>query len=89
MGVVAIDQDAIDDGRACLLGQRGSHPAGTVAQQLGTVALKERPDVGRVVDRDAAQTVTLYRRGHTGEYELATKLPLGWLLNTSPTDHLD
>lgn len=42
-----------------------------------------------VVDRDAAQTVTLYRLGQTGEYEVTTKLPLGWLLNTSPTDHLD
>ncbi len=42
-----------------------------------------------VVDRDPAQTVTLHRLGLTGEYEVATKLPLAWLLNTAPADHLD
>jgi hypothetical protein len=42
-----------------------------------------------VVDRDAAQTVTLHRLGRTGEYEVATKMPLAWLLNTAPSDHLD
>lgn len=41
-----------------------------------------------VVDRDAAQTVTLYRIGQTGEYEAVTMLPLAWLLNTAPADHL-
>jgi Uma2 family endonuclease len=41
-----------------------------------------------VVDRDATQTVTLHRIGQTGEYEVTTKLPLAWLLNTAPTDHL-
>ncbi len=41
-----------------------------------------------VVDRDAAQTVTLHRMGHTGEYEVATKMPLTWLLTTAPADHL-
>ena len=42
-----------------------------------------------VVDRDAAQTVTLYRIGQIGEYETVTMLPLAWLLNTAAADHLD
>jgi Uma2 family endonuclease len=41
-----------------------------------------------VVDRDSAHTVTLYRIGQTGEYEVVTMLPLTWLLNTAPSDHL-
>ena len=41
-----------------------------------------------VVDRDSAQTVTMHRLGPAGEYEVATKLPLAWLLNTAPVDHL-
>ncbi|HET8658225.1 MAG TPA: Uma2 family endonuclease [Micromonosporaceae bacterium] len=42
-----------------------------------------------VVDRDTAQTVTLHRRGLDGGYEVTTKMPLAWLLNTQPGDHLD
>jgi Uma2 family endonuclease len=42
-----------------------------------------------VVDRDPAQTVTLHHLGQAGEYEVATKMPLAWLLNTTPADHLD
>jgi Uma2 family endonuclease len=41
-----------------------------------------------IVDRDPANTVTLHRLDHTGEYVVTTKLPLAWLLNTSPADHL-
>jgi Uma2 family endonuclease len=41
-----------------------------------------------VVDRDAANTVTLFRLAGTGDYETATKLPLAWLLQSSPDDHL-
>src|SRR5882757_1652826 len=41
-----------------------------------------------VVDRDAAQTVTLQRIARSGDYEVTTKLPLTWLLNTAPADHL-
>jgi Uma2 family endonuclease len=41
-----------------------------------------------VVDRDAAMTVTLHQLGRSGEYEVATKMPLAWLLNTAPADHL-
>jgi Uma2 family endonuclease len=41
-----------------------------------------------VVDRDAAQTVTLYSLDQNGEYAVATKVPLAWLLNTAPADHL-
>ena len=43
----------------------------------------------RGVWRDAAQTVTLHRLAPSGEYEVATKLPLAWLLTTEPADHLD
>jgi Uma2 family endonuclease len=42
-----------------------------------------------VVERDAAQTVTLYRLDQNGEYSVATKVPLSWLLNTAPADHID
>jgi Uma2 family endonuclease len=42
-----------------------------------------------VVDRDPAQTVTLHHLSQTGEYEVVTKMPLAWLLNTAPADHLD
>jgi Uma2 family endonuclease len=40
-----------------------------------------------VVERDAAQTVTLHvlRADHT--YEVAAKMPLAWLLQTKPADH--
>jgi Uma2 family endonuclease len=41
-----------------------------------------------VVDRDAAQTVTLHRLDQNGEYTVATKVPLSRLLNTAPADHL-
>jgi Uma2 family endonuclease len=39
------------------------------------------------VDRDAAQTVTMYRL-HSGRYETAMKVPLAWLLRTSPREYL-
>jgi Uma2 family endonuclease len=42
-----------------------------------------------LVDRDKAQTVTLHHLARTGEYEVATKMPLAWLLTTEPADHLD
>ncbi|MFI1990128.1 Uma2 family endonuclease [Actinoplanes sp. NPDC020271] len=41
-----------------------------------------------VVDRDTANTVTLYHLADTGAYDLVTKLPLAWLLQSSPEDHL-
>jgi Uma2 family endonuclease len=40
-----------------------------------------------VVDRDPAQTVTMYELSPETYVERA-KLPLAWLLNTSPADHL-
>jgi Uma2 family endonuclease len=40
------------------------------------------------VARDSAQTVTLYVLGSTGAYERAAQMPLAWLLQTSPKDHL-
>ena len=40
-----------------------------------------------VVDRDSAQTVTMYELGPETYVERA-KMPLAWLLNTSPADHL-
>jgi Uma2 family endonuclease len=40
-----------------------------------------------LVERDAAQTVTLYALGAGRTYEIAAKMPLAWLLQTSPADH--
>lgn len=41
-----------------------------------------------VVDRDNAQTVTLYELAERGVYREAARMPLAWLLQTSPADHL-
>jgi Uma2 family endonuclease len=41
-----------------------------------------------VVDRDSAQTVTLYRLTAGGTYDDRAKLPLAWLLGTVPADHV-
>lgn len=41
-----------------------------------------------VVARDNAQTVTLYRLSAPGAYEESAKMPLAWLLQTAPIDHL-
>ncbi|MGC5290659.1 hypothetical protein [Micromonospora sp. DT231] len=41
------------------------------------------------MDRDGAQTVTLHRLGGDGGYEERARMPLAWLLQTAPTDHLD
>jgi Uma2 family endonuclease len=41
-----------------------------------------------VVNRDAAQTVVLCRLGNDGTYEERAKMPLAWLLQTSPADHI-
>jgi len=40
------------------------------------------------VARDNAQTVTLYRLGPGGEYAVEATMPLGWLLQTAPVDHI-
>jgi Uma2 family endonuclease len=42
-----------------------------------------------VVDRDPAQTVTLYQLGSDGHYTEHVKMPLDWLLNTPAAEHLD
>jgi Uma2 family endonuclease len=42
-----------------------------------------------VVDRDAAQTVTLHRLDGQGSYVERARMPLAWLLQTPPADHLD
>ena len=42
-----------------------------------------------VVDRDDAQTVTLHRLVGEGAYEEWARMPLAWLLQTSPADHID
>ncbi|PYC67168.1 Uma2 family endonuclease [Micromonospora arborensis] len=42
-----------------------------------------------VVDRDSAQTVALHRLGGAGTYEERARMPLAWLLQTAPADHLD
>jgi Uma2 family endonuclease len=41
-----------------------------------------------VVDRDAAQTVNLYRRTGDGVYDVRARMPLAWLLQTQPADHV-
>lgn len=41
-----------------------------------------------VVDRDGAQTVTLHRLTGQGGYEERARMPLAWLLQTSPADHI-
>ena len=40
-----------------------------------------------VVDRDPAQTVTMFVLGPDRTYELVAKMPLAWLLQTAPADH--
>ncbi|MFC4022120.1 Uma2 family endonuclease [Micromonospora sp. GCM10011542] len=42
-----------------------------------------------VVDRDAAQTATLHRLDGDGAYRERARMPLAWLLQTAPADHLD
>ncbi|WP_305790050.1 Uma2 family endonuclease [Symbioplanes lichenis] len=41
-----------------------------------------------LVERDAAQTVTMHVLGPDHTYDVAAKMPLAWLLRTSPADHL-
>jgi Uma2 family endonuclease len=41
-----------------------------------------------LVDRDAAQTVTLHRLRPDGTYEVGSKMPLAWLLRTEPAEHV-
>jgi Uma2 family endonuclease len=41
-----------------------------------------------MVERDAAQTVTLHALGPDNAYEVSAKMPLAWLLRTPPADHL-
>jgi Uma2 family endonuclease len=41
-----------------------------------------------VVNRDSAQTVTLLRLASNGAYEERAKMPLAWLLQTAPDDHI-
>jgi Uma2 family endonuclease len=40
-----------------------------------------------MVERDAAQTVTLHALGADRTYQVAAKMPLAWLLQTTPADH--
>ncbi|UAC02325.1 Uma2 family endonuclease [Dactylosporangium vinaceum] len=40
------------------------------------------------VDQDAPQTVTMHRLD-TGEYHPHATMPLAWVLNTAPAEHLD
>ena len=41
-----------------------------------------------MVEQDAAQTVTMHTLAGNGTYDVAAKMPLAWLLQTSPHDHL-
>ena len=40
------------------------------------------------VARDKAQTVILYRLGADGTYDVEATMPLEWLLQTAPADHI-
>jgi Uma2 family endonuclease len=40
-----------------------------------------------LVERDAVQTVSLHVLRADNTYEVATKMPLAWLLQTKPADH--
>ena len=55
------------------------------------VKVREYADAGIprywLIERDAAQTVTLHVLGDDKTYEVAAKMPLAWLLQTSPEDH--
>jgi Uma2 family endonuclease len=42
-----------------------------------------------VVNRDGAQTVTLYRLAPEGTYRERAKMPLAWLPQTTPADHVE
>lgn len=42
-----------------------------------------------VIDRDSAQTVTLYHLGPDEGYQERAKMPLAWLLQTAPADHVN
>ncbi|MFD0783632.1 hypothetical protein ACFQZ8_06870 [Micromonospora azadirachtae] len=42
-----------------------------------------------MVDRDGAQTVTLHRLGPQPAYQERARMPLAWLLQTTPAEHLD
>ncbi|GIJ34653.1 hypothetical protein [Micromonospora sediminimaris] len=66
-------------------------PAEQVLQAVG-VRIPGRTEtvVGfRIVDRDDAQTVTLHELGGDGRYVEQARMPLAWLLQTAPADHLD
>ncbi len=41
-----------------------------------------------IVDQDAAQTVTQHVLGADGTYEVVAKVPLAWLLQSNPDEHL-
>jgi Uma2 family endonuclease len=55
------------------------------------VKLREYADAGIprywLIERDVSETVTLHVLGADGIYEVAAKMPLGWLLQTAPADH--
>jgi Uma2 family endonuclease len=40
-----------------------------------------------LIDRDAAQTVTLHVLAADKTYDVSAKMPLAWLLQTTPADH--
>lgn len=66
-------------------------PAEQVLQAVG-VRIPGRTEtvVGfRIVGRDDAQTVTLHELGGDGRYVEQARMPLAWLLQTAPADHLD
>lgn len=65
---------------------RGSESIDQVAK-VGEYAAAGIPQYWTVA-RDAANTVTLYRLSSDGGYVTAASMPLAWLLQTSPSEHL-
>lgn len=65
-------------------------PPGSAAMDE-VVKLQEYAEAGIprywMIERDVAQTVTLYVLGTDKAYEVVAKMPLAWLLQTKPADH--
>jgi Uma2 family endonuclease len=64
-------------------------PGSAVIDQVVKLREYGRAGIPRywLIDRDAAQTVTLHVLGADKTYEVAAKMPLAWLLQTAPADH--
>jgi Uma2 family endonuclease len=75
----------------CLLAVEIVSPSSEMMDQL--IKLREYAKAGIprywIVDRDPAQTVTQHILGADGTYEMSAKIPLAWLLQSDPAEHLE